>query len=102
MKKSKIVKINTESEMRIFIEGEGIENVQEFCYLGSILEKSGSVEKELNTRINNAQNAFYMLNRTWRSSELSVQTKIRIFNTNVESKILHASETWSLDKRNAQ
>lgn len=98
-KKTKIIKINTEREMGIFVEEEEIESVQKFCYLGSILDKNGRIEEEVNARINKAQNAFYMLRKIWGSNELTLATKIRIFNTNVKSILLYASETWKTEKR---
>jgi hypothetical protein len=70
------------------IEGHQIENFEIFKYLGSIMTKEGGTEKDIETRIANAQNAFRIRIRIWYSSHLSKGNKIRIFNSNVESLLL--------------
>lgn len=40
--------------MEIFIRVKEIGSVEEFCYLGSVLNR-GSIEKEIVTRVPNAQ-----------------------------------------------
>ena len=41
---------------------------------------------------------FRILRPIWLSSQLSTNTKIRIFNTNVKSVLLYGSETWKTTK----
>ena len=45
-------------------------------------------------RINKARHAFRTLRPVWLSSQLSINTKIRIFNTNVKPVLLYGCETW--------
>jgi hypothetical protein len=63
------------------------------------MTNEGGTEKDIETRIVNAQNAFHMLNRIWYSSNLSKGNKIRIFNSNVKSVLLYGSETWKINKK---
>ena len=44
-------------------------------------------------RINKARHAFRTLRPVWLSSQLSINTKIRIFNTNVKPVLLYGCET---------
>jgi hypothetical protein len=46
--------------------------------------------------INKAKGAFAPLRPLWRSKEISRNTKLRIFNTNVKSVLLYGCETWEI------
>ena len=46
------------------------------------------------TRISKANQAFAMLRPIWRSTGLSIHTKIRIFKSNILSVLLYGSECW--------
>jgi hypothetical protein len=63
------------------------------------MTKERGTEKDIETRIANAQNAFHMLNRIWYSSNLSKGYTIRTFNSNVKSVLLYGSETWKINKK---
>lgn len=42
-------------EMEFFIDGREIENVDEICYLGNILDGNGKVEDDVSNKINQAR-----------------------------------------------
>ena len=69
--------------------------MESFCYLGSIIDREGGTEAELKSRIGKAQGAFTSLNRVWRTKDISLRTKLRIFNSNVKSVLLYGCETWN-------
>lgn len=98
-KKTKIMKINTPREMGIKIKENEIEEVKEFTYLGSIINIEGGTEADIEARIGKAQNAFRNLNKIWSSKELTLSTKLRIFNTNVKSILLYGAETWKVNRK---
>ena len=43
-----------------------------------------------------------MLKNIWTSREISMATKMRIFNSNVKSILLYGSETWRMTKATQQ
>ena len=102
------LKINTRKtrEMRIqvrdgnplHIGNEDIQRVDNFTYLGSMVSVTGGTEEDIIARIRKAQQAFACLRAVWKATSLSLKTKIRIFNSNVKSVLLYASETWRLTK----
>lgn len=71
-----------------------IEDVDQFCYLGSTVTKDGGIDVDVRSRINKAWSAFATLGRVWRSSSISNRQKLHIFNSNVKSILLYGSETW--------
>ena len=97
--KSKEMRINMNNNDDILcIYSETVERVTQFAYLGSNIDSTGGVEADITTRIRKAQAAFSTLNRIWHSTAYSVQTKLRIFNTNVKAVLLYRCETLNNSK----
>ena len=92
--KSKVLKINASSNSPITLEGTNLEEVDSFTYLGSIIDVQGGTDADIRTRIGKARAAFKQLNKVWSCNNLSLQTKVRIFNTTVKPVLLYGAETW--------
>ena len=97
-KKTKILRLNTTCERPIMLEGEGLEEVESFRYLGSIVDTRGGTEADVKTRICKARAAFHILRNVWKSRVIGKTTKIRLFNTNVKSVLLYGAETRRMNK----
>ena len=96
--KTKVLKINGNSKEPVRLNGEALEEVDSFTYLGSIVNTQGGTEADVKSRISKARAAFIQLRNVWSSKEISRQTKIRLFNTNVKSVLLYGAETWRMAK----
>ena len=97
--KSKVMRMNATSQADIVVKDKGLENVQEFKYLGSYLTADGNIEREISARIALASAAFQKMRTIWSSREISVSTKIKLYKSNVRSVLLYAAETWRTNKR---
>ncbi|CAH8544775.1 unnamed protein product [Schistosoma curassoni] len=93
-RKSKILRYNTACTNPITIDGEAFEDVKTFTYLGSIIDEQGGSDANVKTRIGKARAAYLQLRNIWNSKQLSTNTKVRIFNTNVKTVLLYGTETW--------
>lgn len=91
-KKTQVLRVNNTNRYPVLIDSKPIEDVEEFTYLGSKVTTTGDCNKEIDTRISKANQAFAMLNTIWRSTALNIRTKIKIFNSNVLSVLLYCSE----------
>ena len=83
--KTKVLRINTTSEVPAVVEGQPLENVKEFPYLGNVVDTHGGTDKDALTRIGKARAVVIMLKKVWAPKELSVRTKLRIFRSNVKT-----------------
>ncbi|VDP59109.1 unnamed protein product [Schistosoma mattheei] len=83
---------------RITTDGEDFEDVKTFTYLGSINDKHGGSDADVWARIGKARAAYLQLKNIWNSKQLSTNTKVRIFNTNVKTILLYGAETWRTTK----
>ena len=80
------------TEPVINLDGEIVEAVNHFRYLGSEVMSSGRLDEELRTRIGRVSATFGQLFKIWRS-KISLKTKLRIYNAVVISILLYGSET---------
>lgn len=94
VKKTQVLRKNAAINNPITLNGSPLEDVQEFVYLGSKVTTDGDCDQEINARISKANQAFAMLKPIWRSTILSIHTKIRIFKSNVLSVLMYGSECW--------
>ena len=88
------MRTNIKQEASLTIEGSTIEDVDEFVYLGSKISQTGGTDEDIKARIKKACPVFAILRPVWRSTTISTNTKLRIFNSNVKSVLLYGSETW--------
>ena len=65
--KTKMMRICTKRSNGVFIEGEQVEEVDEFTYLGGIVSKRGSTDDDIQASIVKARQEFAMLRPMWRS-----------------------------------
>ena len=83
-RKTKILRTNATCEIPIMLEGETLEEVKDFRYLGSIVDTHGGTDADVKKRISKARVAFHLLRNVWKSKVIGETTKIRLFNTNVK------------------
>ena len=79
---------------RVAVNGEFLEEVNDFKYLGSYVRSS---PKDILVRKALAWKALQTLDVFWKS-DMSRRIKIKIFRTAVEPVLLYGSETWTLNK----
>ena len=79
-------------------EGE-VKQVSWFKYLGSLLDESGKLERELAARKGRALARFKQFERLWGAKHLSLATKVRCYRAYVLPILLFGSETWALTKK---
>ncbi|VDO92886.1 unnamed protein product [Schistosoma curassoni] len=90
--KSKILRYNTACTNPVTIDGEDLEDVKTFKYLGNIIDEQGGSDADVKARIGKARAAYLQLRNTWNSKQLSTNTKVRIFNANVKTVPLPKEE----------
>ena len=77
-----------------------IERVQEFKYLGSQICSDGDHETDVNNRIQKATTAFKRLHQgIWKTRDISLKTKFRVYRALVEPIVLYGAESWTLTPR---
>jgi hypothetical protein len=75
------------------------ERVENFKYLGVILNEDGNNQTDLQERIKNVNKTYFMLQNFFKNKNISNQLKLRLKNIIIEKMLTHASETWTLTMR---
>ena len=91
-KKSNVMQVNAKNDQRIELNGEQVEEVEEFVYLGALLDKEGGTTKDIQHRLSKARQAFYRMRRIWDNSEIGRKTKVQLFKTIVRSVLMYGCE----------
>ncbi|VDP36310.1 unnamed protein product [Schistosoma margrebowiei] len=92
--KTKVLKFKVENNNPITLDGETLEDVESFTYLGSIIDEQGGSNADVKAKIGKARTAFLQLKNLWNSKQLSTNIRVRIFNTNVKVVLLYGAGTW--------
>ncbi|KAL9952937.1 hypothetical protein ACROYT_G040269 [Oculina patagonica] len=90
--------MNSKTSEAIMLNGEAVNEVEHFTYLGSMVSTSGDGEEEILARISKASQVFASLRSTWKSRNISQKTKIRFFKSNVLSTLLYGAKSWKMTK----
>jgi hypothetical protein len=97
VKKTKVMCIarKTGGKVCITIDGQKVEQVSQFRYLGSLISEDGYCEKDIRTRIGMGKSAF-MAKKKLLNSNINMELKKRIIKSMVWSVMLYGAETWTL------
>lgn len=97
--KSKVLVNGTDdtTSATIFMNGQQLEEVANFKYLGATLTKDGRSTTEIKTRLAMATSAMAKLNNIWKSREISFSTKFKLYRALVLSILLYGCESWTLN-----
>jgi hypothetical protein len=87
------MRINSDIEHRLSINGKDIEQVESFLYLGSMVTEDGGAKEDVRNQIRKANGAFIQLYPVWKNRNISRKTKLRLFNSNVVSVLFYGCET---------
>ena len=94
----KVMRFNAASEEEVIVNGEELEDVDSFVYLGAKVSTAGGADDDINSRLCKARAVFGKLSGVWKSSILSKSTKIRIFKSNVIAVLLYGCESSRMTK----
>src|SRR6218665_1232915 len=99
IKKTKVMKVSRKGEgvINITIDGEILEQVVRFRYLGALITSDARCDTEIKTMIGMAKNAFNQ-RKELLSKNLNKDTKKRIIKAIIWNVALYAAETWTYKK----
>ena len=84
------MRLNTKVATSLYIDNHPLEDVDDFTYLGSVVSKDNGAGKYIKARLGKARGVFARLQSVWKSSQYSLKTKMKIYNSKVKS----ASGGW--------
>ncbi|KAL8613134.1 hypothetical protein ACOMHN_035074 [Nucella lapillus] len=87
-------------EPQITVNGQTLQPVETFTYLGSTLSRNANIDAETNNRISKASSAFGRLReKVWERRGISLKTKLKVYRAVVLTTLLYGCETWTVYRR---
>ena len=100
-KKTKIMVLDRNSTgEEFFIDGQQIEEVKQFDYLGSMINNNGDSTTEIKRRLAMARTTTQSMSKIWKSRGLSTDLKVRLLRATVFSIATYGCESWAMTKNN--
>ncbi|KAK6743293.1 hypothetical protein RB195_010510 [Necator americanus] len=87
--------ISSRPRTGIRVDGQPIELVDEFCYLGCMLKNNGSYERDVQQRCVKATSAFNSLTKCLWSTPITNESKLRVYLSAIRPIMMYGSETWA-------
>jgi len=84
---------------QLTIKDYTFERVENFKYLGVILNKDNNHQIDLQERIKNANKTYFILQKFFINKNKSKKLKLKLKNTIIDKTLTYTSETWILKKR---
>ena len=79
----------------ITVDGQALDNVESYTYLGSCLSSGATIDAEIERRIQAANTALARLReRVFRNKEIYARTKMKVYKAIVLPTLLFGSKTW--------
>ena len=97
--KCKLLRINSRNNDVVEVNGQEIEDVDRFVYLGATVSKGGGTQN-IHNRVVKARGVFLRLKKIWSSNGISRRTEVRLYKTLVKPVVMYACETWKMNKNN--
>ena len=79
-----------------------VKQVQEFVYLGGTICSDATCDKDISRRIGIASGIARSLERIWKAKDISMETKVLVYRTLVQSILLYNAKTWTLKEENVR
>ena len=93
--KSKVMKNSANATpVQVFMNGQELEEVSAFKYLGATLTKDSRSTVEIKSRIAIATSTMAKLDKIWRNKEIRFASKMRLYRALVLSTLLYGCESW--------
>ena len=84
--------------LRIHINNNSLRQVQEFKYLGSTFTEDGRLNREIETRVQKANNVSYQLAPLLKHPNIPMTTKLQMINTIFIPTLTYQCQTWTMNK----
>ena len=80
-------------------ESEMVEEVESFCYLGSMVDREGGVERAVRSRVATAWTKWREISGLLGNRRIPLKNRVHIYTACIRSVLLYGAESWPLTQR---
>ena len=84
------------------IDGETMETVSDFIFLGSKITANGDCSHEIKRRLLLGRNVMTNLDSIFKSRDIALPTKVRLVKAMVFPVVMYGCESWTVKKASAE
>ena len=97
--KTKVMVVgDPERKIHITLDGTQLEQVDKYTYLGVNIDSNGNYNEEINSRVTKTLKLFHIMKNSFiKKREISIKTKIKVYNTIYKPILTFRAETWVLN-----
>ena len=88
--------VKEEDEGGLMTKGGEIKEVQEFCYLGDVVDCEAGVERAVRARVTAAWNAWREMESLLKNRHIPLKIRGSVYESCVRSVMLYGAETWRM------
>ena len=103
--KSKVMRCarnESDTRLNVMLEGEVLEEVDQFKYLGSIISANGGVEADVSHRVNEGCKVLGAVNGVIKNRGLGMDVKRALYEKVIVPTVTYGSELWGMKERERQ
>ena len=90
-------------EQSVTTNGEVLNAVDKFTYLGSVLSRDVHIDNEVDALVARASSVFGRLQRkVWERRGIKLTTTLKVYRAVVLTSLLYACETWTVNQLHAR
>ena len=93
-KSMRVNKAGEERKVQTVVDGQDLDQVRDFKYLGQLITDDGKCDKEIKRRIAIARSSLINMKDVITTRKLTLNTRKRLVRCYILSTLLYASETW--------
>ena len=93
---------STVVQSRLSLDNDSLEFVDNFCYLGDVLDTDGGVESAVTARIRSGWCKFKELSAFLTSKAPALSVKGKVYAACVRQRMIYGSETWAMRSEQEQ
>jgi hypothetical protein len=87
------------TECKIQIDGQWLDQVNEFVYLGSLFHRDGSLDGEIERRVNACLRVVGATGKICRDQDIDMKCKLAVYESVLIPTLTYGSETWVMLKK---
>ena len=84
------------------IDGQTVETVSDFIFLGSKITADGDCSHEIKRRLLLGRKVMSNLDSIFKSSDITLPTKVHLVKTTVSPVVIYGCESWTVKKAEHQ
>ena len=86
----------SENPLPIELNGEELKNVDHFKYLGSVIDKDGTIDRDVDLRVQAAWSSWRKLTGVLYDRKIPLRLKAKIYETIIRPALTYGSDCWAM------